>query len=392
MLGKTNAVAGGSFKIGPVTNITLNNKGILNWTAPDTSEIENKGYTATFTYDVYLNGENKCTVNGTSASLYEYLSEGENNIKVIAKAEIKYFKSETETVGTWTSSVAITVVTLNTRLPVVNGFSTAAAINNKAYIFGGRDKNSTYKTILEFDPTTNTIVTLDATFSTGMQTIRAVTIDDKIYIFGYNDVIFEFDPITKTLTTLSVILSNYIQLPSVAVVNNKAYIFCGKNSSGFNINVIEEYDKAANTITTLSATLPNSLYASSAVTINDKIYLFGGRESSYSKKILEFDPHTYTTTTLSATLPIETISTMTNMVHNKAYMIGGEITNSVILNTIVEYDPSTNTVTTLNEKLPTKIGNASTAVINDKFYIFGGQSSSSYNDMLDTIVCIYNLG
>lgn len=200
----------GGITIQPVTNITLNNKGVLSWTAPDTSEIENKGYTATFSYDVYVNDEKKCTVNSTSASLYEYLSEGENNIKVIAKAEIKYFKSETETIGIWTSSVAITVVTLNTRLPVVNGFSAAASINDKAYIFGGRDKSSTYKTILEFDPTTNTIATLDTTFSSGMQAITAVTIDDKIYIFGSTDAIFEFDPITKTLTTLSIRLSNYI--------------------------------------------------------------------------------------------------------------------------------------------------------------------------------------
>ena len=104
----------GGITIQPVTNLTLNNQGILSWNSPDISELTSKGYTVTFIYDIYINDKYQCTVDSTSATLVDYLVIGENNIKVIAKAEVKYFKSDdNEIVETWTWVVEATVTTLS---------------------------------------------------------------------------------------------------------------------------------------------------------------------------------------------------------------------------------------------------------------------------------------
>ena len=246
MLGKTNATKSG-FKIQPVTNLTLSDEGVLSWNSPDISEIENKGYTATFIYDIYINDEYKFNTNSTSVALGNYLVVGENNIKVIAKGDIKYFESDdTEIVGTWAGVVEVTVTTLGATLPTVLAQTSAVAINYKAYIFGGFN-GSTSNTILEFDPNENIVTTLSATLPKAMYFASAVAINNKAYIFGgdsssYLNTILEFDPNTNTVTTLSAILPTALRQTSAVAINNKAYVFGGFNDSVGYLDTIVRID------------------------------------------------------------------------------------------------------------------------------------------------------
>ena len=248
----------GRITIQPATNLTLSDEGVLSWNSPDISELTSKGYTVTLGYDVYINNELKLNTTITSVNIVEHLIKGENTIKVITKAEVKYFESDGNEI---VILIEPTVTTLSVTLPKAIDNTSAVVINNKAYMFGGNSIFNDFNTILEFDPTTNTVTTLNATLPNKMSSASAVAINNKAYVFGGEKLktILEFDPTTNTVTTLSVTLPQALGGASAVAINNKAYIFGGWSSSINVLNTILEFDPTTNTVTTLSVTLPKAM-------------------------------------------------------------------------------------------------------------------------------------
>ena len=246
------------------------------------------------------------------------------------------------------------VVTLPAMLPSARSLTSAAtAPNGKIYVFGGTGSGlaSYSDDIVEFDPVTQTVTTLDVTLSSERHsTSAAVASNGKIYVFGgsafggssgssvvLNDIV-EFDPVTKTVTTLYVTLPSGRYYTSAATApNGKIYVFGGTGRG--RLNDIVEFDPVAKNVTTLEATLPGERYNTSAAAApNGKIYVFGGNSGSYLDDIVEFDPVTQTVTTLDVTLPSARSATSAATAPNgKIYVFGGS--GSSKLDDIVEFNP-----------------------------------------------------
>ena len=238
------------------------------------------------------------------------------------------------------------VMTLEKTLPSSKfSASAATAPNGKIYVFGGFSDD-----IVEFDHVTKAVTTLGATLPSSISNTSAATAPNgKIYVFGgcasngvsRLDDIIEFDPVTKTVTTLDATLPSARDGTSAATApNGKIYVFGGNAGGGSRLNDIVEFDPATKAVTTLEATLPSTRYDTSAATApNGKIYVFGGRDNSFSDDIVEFDPVTKTVTTLGVALPSgrESVSAATAL-NGKIYVFGGR-SYSDYIDDIVEFDP-----------------------------------------------------
>ena len=139
--------------------------------------------------------------------------------------------------------VAQAVTTLEATLPSVTCYTSAAtAPNGKIYVFGGNAGGGHNDDIVEFDPVTQTATTLDSTLPSGNYGASAATAPNgKIYVFGggysesgrgkYLDDIVEFDPVTQSVTTLEATLPTGRQYTSAATApNGKIYVFGGVES------------------------------------------------------------------------------------------------------------------------------------------------------------------
>ena len=140
---------------------------------------------------------------------------------------------------------------LSVNLPSVRKYTSAVAINGKAYIFGGEYyRNSSeygvFSDILEFDPVSGTCTKMSVSLPSVRVYTSATAIDGKAYIFGgcvteeytHYATIYKFDPIAKTCTQMSVSLPHDMTRNSAVSIDGKAYIFGGYN--GVDIDDIVE--------------------------------------------------------------------------------------------------------------------------------------------------------
>ena len=296
-----------------------------------------------------------------------------------------------------------TVTTLEATLPDRTGYiSAATAPNGKIYVFGGvityGTSTTRLKDIVEFDPVTQTVKTLSplkaALPNLTSSTSAATAPNGKIYVFGgrtnatgsgrFLDDIVEFDPVTQSVTTLEVTLPNKIDFTSAATApNGKIYVFGGSPSGSTNII---EFDPVAKTVTTLEATLPSGRWLTSAATApNGKIYVFGGNPGNgYLDDIIEFDPVAKTVTTLEATLPSGRYGTSAATAPNgKIYVFGGSIGSDRYSYDIVEFDPVMQTVNTLETRLGARGGTSAAIAPNGKIYVFGGIINGYWDDIVE---------
>ena len=205
--------------------------------------------------------------------------------------------------------VTQTVTTLGATLPNDRESAVAAtAPNGKIYVFGGLHVLDRFDDIIEFDPVTQTVTTLGVTLPSNRYDASAATAPNgKIYVFGGStlhmpisyredvDDIIEFDPATQTVTTLEATLpSGRSHTFAATAPNGKIYVFGGHDGS-VNVDDIIEFDPATQTVTTLEATLPSGRNTAAAATApNGKIYVFGGYDgSSRLYDIVEFSTVQY---------------------------------------------------------------------------------------------------
>lgn len=180
-----------------------------------------------------------------------------------------------------------------------------ASVGNKIYLFGS-DTLRKGTTINVYNVTDNTFTKSNVALPISAGYIAACAINDKIYLFGghntdtsagiygtFLDSINVFDTTNNTISTLDVRLPVKMMNIGVAALGTKIYLFGGSSANYKYHNTIYEFDTLTNTIKKLDIELPEKMHGIAAATVNDKIYLFGGQGSSGIKNFIQiFSPKT----------------------------------------------------------------------------------------------------
>jgi len=228
--------------------------------------------------------------------------------------------------GTWTSCIQIydleTNIITQSETTMTNGvrsgFSGVASVENMCYTFGGgqtgSNNSNTTKICNKYDTTTD-ICTQICSLCNPMVFSSATAVGEKCYIFGgyyYNGSTYSnysyiqcYDSVSNIITTISN-LRNGICKTSAVSIGTKCYIFGGRyeypnGTVAKNYNYIQIYDTETNVLTSAKASLISATYGTSAAVSGGKCYIFGG--SNTLAKIQIYDPVTDVCTTSDMTLP-----------------------------------------------------------------------------------------
>lgn len=257
---------------------------------------------------IYLHGQNKnfelfdtetnihSLLNAVTdySTFYAPIAAVNKKIYLVASlSKISIFNPETDSSN---------IVRLSTSL---ESNCSGAAVGNNIYFFGG----STFKTgttINIYNISNNTLSKSSIALPISASGIAACAINDKIYLFGghntdtsagiygtFLDSITVFDVTNNTISTLGVRLPVKMMNIGVAALGTKIYLFGGSSANYEYHNTIYEFDTLTNVIKKLDIELPEKMHGIAAATVNDKIYLFGGQGSSGIKNFIQiFSPKT----------------------------------------------------------------------------------------------------
>jgi len=246
------------------------------------------------------------------------------------------------------------------------------------YVFGGYCDGVKTNDVWVYDVVTENWVqkTSGATARYGH---TAVTINDKMYIFGgigatYLNDLWEYNPSNDTWTQLtSGATARYGH--SAVAIGDKMYVF-GGNSGVSNLNDLWEYNPSNDTWTQLTS--GTALQQHTAVAIGTKMYIYGGYDTTHSNKLYEYDTTNDTWTQLTSGATARRYHTAV-AINDKMYVFGGW-DGADDLNDLWEYNPSNDTWTQLTSGATTRRYHTAVAT-NDKMYIFGGNDGT--NDLND---------
>lgn len=265
-----------------------------------------------------------------------------------------------------------------------------SVLNNKAYVFGGYDLNTSsysYK-LFSFDVLTETWVQLaNLPTSVGRRAPTSIIHNNILYVHGgrtgtstYTDETWSYDISDDTWTLVSSAGPTVSFAPSV-LYNNKMYLHGG--TKGSYLNDTWSYSISGNTWTLVSTAGPTNA-ASKMKLYNDSLYIFGGILNSESWK---YNILTNTWTQLSSIFGEELSNIYLNntssiLSNGSIYTYGGSFGGTNI-DDIVKYkidEPSVITeVPSVFEKdddaFPTS--HHFSFNYNDEMYIYGGKKEVS---------------
>jgi len=162
-----------------------------------------------------------------------------------------------------------------------------AEANGKIYCF------NTNGTSVAYDIASNTWQTLTNQTSTSTSSVYAASINNKIYVLGYNNnqnTFTQYNPQTNSYTALTNPTTSTSQSRLVAF-NNKLYKIGGTDNNNQPTASVEVYNPTNNTWTAMPD-LPVALSQVGATYYNNKLYVFGGKQASNttnSNKVYVFD-------------------------------------------------------------------------------------------------------
>lgn len=273
--------------------------------------------------------------------------------------------------------------------------NTSCVVNssaNRVYCFGGRDGNTPYDSIIEYDLAKKVLETKSTKLPvpTFAHSCAEDSGSDRIYCFGgynpsFSSAILEYNPQDDVLTTKRAYLPKGTGGISCAEFSETHKIYCFGGFTGESIpgpltegpygkrtyrnvfvmsNQIVEYDPSTDAVAVKKSVLPDGRDDASCVhsAKTQKIYCFGGGNAdSAFDQVLEYDPSVDKLVIMKAKLPekMDILSCVENS-NNKIYCFGGETSRAdqshVLYKQISEYDPVADQLVTRPVTLPVAIG------------------------------------
>lgn len=358
-----------------VTNIQLNEQGVLSWNAPDITDLTE--YSPTFSYIINVN-DYELTSTTNSINLISYLlNETENAITVKVKAVLTHYSNgKQETFEAFSLPTEYVRSLVDISLPVANGTAPISIVGHKAYIFGGFSySNQNKKSIERIDFEARTCETITASFGDfnlvkyyTERSNSSVAIGTYIYLFGgggnaasmYTNYIFKFDTETETLTKLETTLLEATTSMLAVASGNYVYLFGGRTADG-RINTIFKFDTETETLSTLEATLTisNSYNSLTGQLVGTNIYIF----DDLDKKIYKFNVNTETIEVIATTNTLGDYQITSALIGNNIYVFGSK--------KIFKFDTLTETLTTTSYTT-IYARYISTVIYNNKIYLIAG--------------------
>ncbi len=213
-----------------------------------------------------------------------------------------------------------------------------ADANGKIYCF------NTNGTTQAYDIASNTWQTQTNQPSSSTSSVYAASINNKIYVLGYNNnqaVFNQFNPQTNSFTSLT--SSNYNTSQSRLVAyNNLIYKIGGINTTtNTTSTAVEVYNPTNNTWTNLPD-LPEALSHVGATNYDNKLYVFGGKQStasnsSNSNKVYVFDIAGNTWYAQGNILNFQRANIEAKTANGLVYLFGGTDSSNTTTNQALRY-------------------------------------------------------
>ena len=157
---------------------------------------------------------------------------------------------------------------------------TAASVDGKIYIMGGKQGSTILKTVEVYNTNTNTWEENKADMLTARQGAVCAVVDGKIYVIGgassskYFKTVEVYDPATNTWSAKkSMAIAR--DTAGVAVIDNKIYVVGGYKGNSIYLNDVEAYDPAQD-IWETKAPMNTARRALGVCQVNGLIYAIGG--------------------------------------------------------------------------------------------------------------------
>ncbi len=324
---------------------------------------------------------------------------------------VPHVAAKTKSVQAQHQRERVTVKTAALPSPLVDHSCATDTASGKIYCFGGEPPDASW--VLEYTPTTDTLVTKQATLPTPRWGLSctAYAPTHTIYCFGgwtggtsTFDEIVEYTPATDTLITKHAVLSPSGRALSSCVSytpTGKIYCFGGFQRGANGVAYLDdilEYDPAADVMAVKIARLPHKVAyhscAAGAGLARSKIYCFGGINPDVPgdqlDQIVEYTPRTDTLKIKAATLPAPTTtahSCSATAAMRKIYCLGGLAESA--LDQIMVYNIARDVLTVSSATLPSPRSGSECAATTDAIYCFGGverDSTTHQTHLLSEIV------
>jgi N-acetylneuraminic acid mutarotase len=272
-------------------------------------------------------------------------------------------------------------------------------LDGKLYVVSGKTTGSVYvPTLRIYDSVTNSWTTGPDLPGPGVEDVKVVAMDGKIYAVGggthfFTDSVANFavyDPATNLWTSLAP-MSQGRGGPVAEVINGKIYVAGGRDPLGNSVNTAEVYDPATDTWSAVAPMATRRDNAGSA-TFNGKLYVFGGRILDAGGVTIDgelntmeiYDPATDTWSP-GAPMPTGRRAMIVGKISGRAQVMGGENNGGQAFPQNEEYNPVTNTWRTITTMQTPRHGMAA-GTINGKVYTAGGGvvAGSSFSDVVDS--------
>jgi len=209
-----------------------------------------------------------------------------------------------------------------------------AEANSKVYCF------NTNGTTQAYDIASNTWQNQANQTSTSTSGIYAASINNKIYVLGYNNnqnTFYQYNPQTNSYTALVNPTINASQSRLVAF-NNMLYKIGGTDNNNQPTSSVEVYNQSNNTWTVMPD-LPEALTQVGATKYDNKLYVFGGKQNSNtnSNKVYVFDFTSNTWYAESNTQNSNRTNIEANTANNMVFLFGGADTTNTQTNQAQRY-------------------------------------------------------
>lgn len=260
-------------------------------------------------------------------------------------------------------------------LPAGRFLHAAASVDDRIYVFGGRDFTEETQGFA-FDPETGAYEELPELPSL-QNGLGAATVGDRVYAIGGANgfgvavaTMRAYDPAERAWVELQPMTSARSDV-GVTVLGNDIYVIGGENGGA--LQTVEIYDVVAGTWRT-GPLLPSPRKGAMAVTHDGKVLVFGGEGGSGEtvSTVLRLDGASWTP--LGGSVP---------MSYGSAFALQGRVavfagrTSGVIGNEVVDYIVSSQTIATPRQPgqlLHAGVDRRAAALHNGRIFSFGGNS------------------